>query len=810
MFNVHEYRRRPRQLADLLPWAGLIAPGVVLNKDGSFQATLRFRGPDASAATMREQVALRARVHNALRRLGDGWCFHIESRRTKHSPPVPTAFANAAAQCIEDERCASLTTQPAYESVLYLTLTYLPPEERTRRITKFLLTHPDTDAASEPTSYSAYRDAFVRRIAQTVDLLRGVFLEVECLDDTESLAFLHDAVSSRTLRPKFPQALGVPFYLDALLTDSPLQAGLDLRLGDRHLRVLSVRAFPDTSTPCLLRALDELPLEFRWVVRFMPLEKNEAKALLGKLRRQWFAKRKGAWALLKEAITKTESALDDPESHQKTGDIEAALDDLAGDYVSYGYFTLTVTTWGSTPAEADNRLNAIRRVTDGQGLVTEAETFNALQAWLGGIPGNAFADVRRPPLSTLNLCDLMPMSSVWTGMPANAHLDGPPLIETQTAGATPFRFSLHYGDVGHTLIVGPTGGGKSTLLNVIAAQWLRYPGAQVFTFDVGGSGQVLTHAIGGDFYRLGDAAETPAFQPLARIDEDDERSWAQDWVLDLAEHGGIAINAPARDELWSALNALATRPVRERTLGTLWAYVQSDAVRQALHTFTVDGPNGYLLDADVETCGNSAWQVFELEALMHRPRALLPLLTYLFHRLESRFRAERPSLLILDEAWMLLGQGRFAAQIREWLKTLRKKNVAVVFSTQSLADISESPIASAIVESCPTRVYLPNPSANEPNVFASYTGLGLNDRQIETLVTAIPKRDYLYHSPLGCRWFQLGLGPLALSLCGTQWMSEKQAIDRLARSQTCESFLHAFLKHAGVREPATPNGVNHE
>lgn len=795
MFNIQEYRRRPRQLADLLPWAGLIAPGVILNKDGSFQATVCFRGPDGDAATPRDLMAIRARVHNALRRFGDGWCLHVESRRLRSISLQPDSFPNRATQHIEDERCNAMQHQPAFESQRYLTLTYLPPEDRTRRATRFLLTRPDSSEENDPASYAAYRDAFAQRIDQTVDLLRGVFPEVERLDDAGTLAFLHNAVSARRLEPRVPKHF---FYLDALLTDSPLRSGLDLQLADRHMRMLSVRALPDETTPCLLRALDELPLPFRWVVRFLPLDKSEAKALLSKLRRQWFAKRKGAWALIKEAVTKTESALDDPESYQKTDDIEAALDDLTSDHVVYGYFTLTVTTWGYTPTEADEHINAIRRVVDGQGLVTEAETFNALQAWLGSLPGHAYADVRRPPVSTLNLCDLMPLSSVWTGDAKNEHLDGPAHIQAQTAGATPFRLSLQYGDVGHTLIVGPTGAGKSTLLNLLAAQWQRYAGAQVFAFDIGGSGRVLTQAVQGDFYRLGDASDTPSFQPLARIDDDDARSWAQDWVLDLAKLGNVTIDAEARDELWNALTTLSTRPPEQRTLTTLQAYVQHKAVRQALHPYTLDGPYGYLLDADVESLSQSAWQVFELEGLMHRPQALIPLLTYLFHQLGSRFRNDRPTLLILDEAWMFLGDSHFARQIREWLKTLRKKNVAVVFSTQSLTDVTESAVASAVIESCPTRIYLPNAAASEPSIHERYSGLGLNSQQIESLTTALPKQDYLYQSPKGSRWFQLGLGPVALSLCATQWMSEKPAIDRLVHGHPGSGFFEAYLRHAGI------------
>src|SRR3546814_12723013 len=79
---------------------------------------------------------------------------------------------------------------------------------------------------------------------------------------------------------------------------------------------------------------------------------------------------------------------------------------------------------------------------------------------------------------------------------------------------------------------------------------------------------------------------------------------------------------------------------------------------------------------------------------------------------------------------------------KEWLKTLRKKNASVIFATQSLADIETSTIAPAIVESCPTRIFLPNERAVEPQITAIYRRFGLNDRQIEILSRATPKRDY--------------------------------------------------------------------
>ena len=186
--------------------------------------------------------------------------------------------------------------------------------------------------------------------------------------------------------------------------------------------------------------------------------------------------------------------------------------------------------------------------------------------------------------------------------------------------------------------------------------------------------------------------------------------------------------------------------------------------------------------AACSTARRSSWRRrdvlhFEMEQLMQHKALIAPVLTYLFHRLEARFDG-RPTLLILDEAWTFLDDALFAARIREWLKTLRKKNVAVVFATQSLADIERSTIAPALIESCPTRIFLPNDRALEPQARAVYERFGLNARQIEILSIAAPKRDYYAQTARGNRLFELGLGPVALALCGASSPDDQRLIDR--------------------------------
>jgi type IV secretion system protein VirB4 len=347
------------------------------------------------------------------------------------------------------------------------------------------------------------------------------------------------------------------------------------------------------------------------------------------------------------------------------------------------------------------------------------------------------------------------------------------------------------------LVVGPTGAGKSVLLSLLALQFRRYEGARVFIFDKGWSSRAAVLAMGGSHHELGagkhGSEAALAFQPLRRIDQPAERSWAAEWLEALLEHEGLRVDPETRETLWSALLSLASAPPHERTLTGLSLLVQSNELKSALLPFTLEGPFGPLLDAAEDGLAIADVHCFETETLMAQAGAVAPVLTYLFHRFDERFDG-RPTLLLLDEAWLFLDNPLFAARIREWLKVLRKKNVAVIFATQSLADVADSSIAPAIIESCPQRIFLPNDRAAEPQAREAYERFGLNPRQIELIARATPKRDYYLQSRRGNRLFDLALGPIALALCGASDPASRSLIDRLLEDGPEDSFLARFLQ----------------
>ena len=795
MLNLAEYRHSPQMLADYLPWAALVAPGVVLNKDGSFQRTARFRGPDLDSSTHTELVAITGRLNNALRRLGSGWAIFVEAQRLPAQSYPESAFPDAASRLVDAERRAQFEAEGAhYESRFFLTLLWLPPADDAARAEAWLYENRADRSGDWRTSLSG----FIDRTERVLALVEGFMPEAEWLDDSETLTYLHSCVSTKRQRVRVPE---VPIYLDAIIADEDFSSGLEPRLGSAHLRTLTVMGFPSQTWPGLLDDLNRLAFPYRWVTRAICLDKTDATKVLGKIRRQWFAKRKSIAAILKEVMTNEASVLTDSDAANKALDADAALQELGSDSVGQAFVTATVTVWDDDPRVADERLRQVEKVIQGRDFTCMRETVNAVEAWLGSLPGHVYANVRQPPISTLNLAHMMPFSSVWAGPDRDAHFNAPPLFFARTEGSTPFRFSLHVGDVGHTLIVGPTGAGKSVLLALMALQFRRYAGAQVFAFDFGGSIRAAALAMGGDWLDLGgalaeDVASPVALQPLARVDDPAERAWAANWVAALLAREGVSATPELKEHLWSALTALASAPVAERSLTGLSVLLQSASLKQALQPYTVNGPWGRLLDAEAEHLGEADVQAFETEGLIGSGAAAA-VLSYLFHRIGDRLDG-RPTLLIIDEGWLALDDPGFAGQLREWLKTLRKKNASVIFATQSLADIDGSAIAPAIIESCPTRILLPNERALEPQIAAIYRRFGLNDRQIEILSRATPKRDYYCQSRRGNRLFELGLSEIALGFTAASSKSDQAAIAKVLATCGPSGFAAGWLRTKGL------------
>jgi type IV secretion system protein VirB4 len=793
--TLREFRTKIKGYSDLLVYAAMIDDGIVLNKDGALMAAWSYRGNDLDSASSYELDALSERVNASLKRRGTGWMMHVDAiRRHSQTYSSRSAFPDRTTALFDAERRAQYESEGAhFESQYIMCLTFLPPGDREDSLGDFLIEGERNDETAATRSMRQFK-AVIQEIEDQLSFnLRFHRLKAKTAVDERGTEYTLDEfleyLTLCTTGEDHPVRLPtIPMYLDAMLGGVDFYGGLRPRIGAKHIRTICITGFPNESYPGILEGLNRLAMPYRWSNRFIFQDPQEARKKMESRRKKWFLGRKSMRGYLAEQAGTGSPSGGNNDAGMMAADAQAALDDLSGDVVRFGYYTSVVVISADDTQVADERAREVLKLLFNVGFTARIEEVNAVEAFLGTHPGNGYANLRKPLLHTRNLADFLPLTTIWSGAEYNPcpfyPEKSPPLAYTATNGATPFRLNLHVGDVGHTLILGPTGAGKSTLLGTIAASHFRYPGAQVFVFDKGYSAYPLVKASGGEHYDIMGESGSPQFCPLARVDDLAERAWAAEWLETLVALQGVVMTPQYRRAIYHALTLLAESESRTMT-DLLHGPLQEPVLRSALDRYTLDGPLGTLLDSQTDSLNEDIFQVFELEHLMESgassARNVVPVLLYLFHRIEQRLDG-RPTLLILDEAWTFIDNSLFAEKIRDWLKTLRKKNAAVVFATQSVSDVLGKPITSAIMESCLTKIYLPNPEARSQNSSAAYKTIGLTDRQIEILSFATPKRQYYYASPQGYRLFDLGLGPVALAFVGASGKDDLTAIRRLEKT----------------------------
>ncbi len=798
---LKEYKDIQDRLAFYLPWGYMVEPGVLINKNGSIQATFAFRGADLDSSTTEELISSTNRLNNILKRLDGDWTFHCEANRFKSKKYSRSEYiSEIPVKLIEDERQRFFESGHHYESEYFFTLTFLPPKDSTKKFLDLFIEGKEDEGG---VSYKEALKLFKNQAEEFFIAIKSIFSEARWLTDKETLTYLHGTVSDRSHQVKVPE---IPLLLDHFITDTPLIGGLEPKLGEKHIKTVSIDGFPGTSIPGILDNLNRLNVEYRWVTRFITLDKQEALKNLKSYHRKWFAGRKTFFQLIKEVFTNQETTHNlNRDALNKAEEVEQEQTFIQSDGASLGYYTCTIVLLDTDLKELNKKSKEIVKVVNDLEFTAHVETLNSIEAWLGSIPGNTIYNIRKPFVNSLVLSHLLPISAVWAGEKWNKHLDKPPLLYTQTSGNTPFRLNLHQGDVGHTMIVGMTGAGKSVHLAALAAQFKKYENSQVYTFDKGASSRVLTKAVGGDFYDLG--GDELTFQPLSRIDIPSEKEFAQEWLEGIFLQENIEIDPKKKEAIWNALTDLATTEQNQRTLTGFKSYVQDHELKRAITPYTISGPYGKYFDSDNDNLSYGSWQVFEMEKIAERKQAVTPALTYLFHRIETDRLNGDPTLIILDECWLFFENPQFEAKIREWLKVLRKKNASVVFATQELNDIATSNISATIKSACQTKIFLPNPKAKESAKI--YEEFGLNEREIEILSYGTLKQDYYYKSPQGCRLYQLGLSPLELAYVATSGETDQQAAKRLMHLDTRE-FNIAWLNYKGLDGEEIVGGVEND
>jgi type IV secretion system protein TrbE len=810
MWKLKAYRNTGPGLTDLLRYANLAGGGLVTTKDGSVIAGYYFRPPDTASATDEMQALISSRANDAMLPLGTGWTiwtdvFSVES--ADYPAPEASFFPDPVSLAVDEERRRRFMAEGEhFDNERALFLCYTPPLRQVSRLGDLAFSDggggrtgifPKIVAGFERT-LERFEDALgdligMRRMRsyKVVDMFGREHLQDELVNT------LNHIVTGK------PDPLMIPAaacYLDSVLGAKDFYPGERPYLGGEYLCTVSIDGFPAEHLPNVMARLNTLAMPYRFSQRAILLDPLDAVKEINTYKRKWGQKTRGILSVLagKDGATNEHAVIMRDEA-------EAAASLAQSGSVLYLYYSAVVVLRHADPNRLEDMARHVVRAVKDCGFDARVEDTNTVEAWLGSMLGDGVRNVRRPLIHTQNLADFLPLSGVWTGLDHNPcplyPPDAPPLMHAATVGCIPYRLNVHVGDVPHTIILGPTGKGKSCLTSMIALQALRYADMRIWCLDNKRGMYATVKACGGNHYEVG-GTDTPAFCPLGVLEEESDFIWAQDWLETCYQlQTGKPFTPNQRGLAYSALKNLAHKS--QRSMTDFHLMVQDGEVRDALLFYTLRGAGGYLLDARADGIALSHFNVFETQELMNLDdRMRLPVLLYLFQRFERSLDG-RPALLFISEAWVALGNPVWRARLRKWLKLLRSKNCGVIMDTQSLSDAFRSDILDALIESCPTRIYLPNEealktgTASNPGPLELYRSMQLNPNQIEIIRNARGKREYYVTSPEGCRLIDLDLGPLTLAIAGATSEDDARQVRRLVQQHGGDWVRH-WLAHKGV------------
>jgi type IV secretion system protein VirB4 len=537
--------------------------------------------------------------------------------------------------------------------------------------------------------------------------------------------------------------------------------------------------------------------------RFICRDAYDAKRDLEDEKKHWNREIFGTvWKVVKGWFGGSQQA--DRDSTAQLDDINAAIAASAAG-MAFGWATVVVVIRDEDPDRADLRAHDLRRECHSLGIMARIEDIHAVEAVESTWVANGTSNVERILISGANFADLTLPADHWPGLPYIDSAFYPentptPLVCGGAGSGSPFYFPTHINGVANQLIVGPSGSGKSSLLGAMATAYLGLPNARIAWLDLDHSSFVLAHLLGADYRDMG-AQDTPPLCPLSLLDQPDGLEWLFGWF----ERGFARWNFEL-DERQSEEFAFSLREARRtgvRTMSGLRAIIPGEQgrIRRILRHYTTYWR--HIFDGEPTVTADNRISVYEMRGLIGLgKRASAPATEFILHSIISALDGS-PTWIFADEFWSLLGDEVSAEWLFDAIRTLRKKNAGFVGSTQSLVEIVNSPYRDLLLESCPSKVLLPNAEARGEYVREAYFKLGLNRHEIDLIANATPQKHYYYRAPIGSRLFALALGTMGRAICAaTGYRDVQLARSVLSESPNTSTFLDNWLATQGVDDLA--------
>ena len=708
------------RIGDRLPYARHLDDITLVTRDGLLVQVLKVEGfpfETADDAELNYRKQLRDTLFRSAANSRLAIYHHVVRRAVR--PVIEGLPEDGFCRDLSQAWRESLEQRQLFVNDLYLTLVRRPLQGKAGWLERLARPAPNRgqgDLQQELRELNAVRESFAVALApygsQTLGMVRdrGNRFSDPC-------AFLSSLLSGELRPVAAPQG-----DLGEVIGDRRLTFGLDAveitaAAGPRYAAIISIKDYPQRSAPGMLDGVLRLPHELTLTESFGFVDRQAALGRMGL------------------ALRRLKAADDDAFSLRQ--DLAQARDDLGAGRTAYGEHHLTILVRSDSLSGLDQAAADVQSTLAEAGAIAVREDINLEPAFWAQFPGNFAYIARKSMISSANFASFASLHNFASGSAEDNHW-GAPITVLETTAHTPYYFNFHNGDLGNFTVIGPSGSGKTVLLTFLLAQ-ARKLKPRIAYFDKDRGGEIFIRAIGGTYNALR-PGESSGLNPLQLDDTAANRSFLANWLARLVTVEGEALSSEDRALVVDAIDANFGQPRSHRRLRYLRELFQgarrptAGDLAARLNAWCGDGEHAWLFDNEEDRLDLSAEAIgFDMTRVLDFAVTRTPAMMYLFHRIEQRLDGQ-PTIIVVDEGWKALDDDVFVHQLKDWQKTIRKRNGIVGFCTQSASDALESRISAAIVEQAATQIFLPNPKAKAADYIE---GFGLSAHEFD-LVRLLP------------------------------------------------------------------------
>ena len=719
-------RAREEKAGDRLPYGELWDERTVLLRDGALMQCLHLEGfafETAETADLNHRQVMRDAALKAV--AGSSFVVHHHILRRRVSVALSADFADPVCAEIDRRWRERIEARRLFVNNLFISIVRRSAKGKAGWADKIGglfsrgLGQAERDAAlaREVRELDAAREALQAGLSAYAPRLLGGYDTSfgRCSEPVEMLSALYNGELRPALAPAGDVGRHIPYKRTSFGAEALEQKGAG---ADKSFAaLLSLKEYPSQAQPGMTDALLRLPYE-------MTLSESFA-----------FVDRQIGGERVNLALRRFRAADDDAQSLRR-GLVEAK-DDLSSGRSAMGEHNFSLLVRAPSLTQLDRAAADCASALADIGAVAVRETLALEPAFWAQFPGNEAYSARRALISSGAFAGFASLHGFPIGQAEDNHW-GQAVSVFETTSATPYFFNFHRGDLGNFTIIGPSGSGKTVVLNFLAAQAARFGPRTVF-FDKDRGAEIFIRAIGGHYAVLR-PGEFTGFNPFQNEGTPADRAFLRALVARLVCKPGES-PSPEDEKLIAA--AVVANYEQEPAFRRLRYFIellagsrrpQEGDLASRLAPWIGKGEHAWLFDNPVDRLDASTRTLgFDMTALLEDPVLRTPAMMYLFHRVEQRLDGE-PTLILIDEGWKALDDEVFAARIRDWMKTLRKRNAILGFGTQSARDALDSRIASAIIEQAATQIFMPNPRAQQEDYCV---GFGLTEHELD-LVRGLP------------------------------------------------------------------------